>query len=344
MKKIKVAVIGCGFIATQAHIPNLFLIPDAELVALCDRNENNLRKVAEEYTTLKLNLYTKVDKVCSRKDIDAFVICTPSSTHHEIALKAARAGKHVFVEKPISHTVKQAEEMVRAFAEAKLKLAVGYYLEWMPHHIYVKKNIRKGKLGKVLNITVHDEILRIKPEEGIIMDLAPHYIDLIRWYFEDIPIKSVFAVSRKYDQSEDHKEGMTEIKLFFGNDIIGNLELYWLPGFKNRDGCSKYLKIIGTEGKYTTGLTSANIEVFRARNFLNKLRGPFEFVPKYVALPQMPVQTTSFRKELEDFVSSILNDREPQIPGSIGLHVMKIIEACYKSISECTVVNLNESS
>lgn len=338
MGKVRIAVVGCGFIAKQAHIPNLFLIPNAELVALCDRDKDRAMQAAEQFGVSFKNVYSDPVDVCSTNGIDALVICTPAASHYEIALMASEYGKHAFVEKPLSVTVKEAESMVTSFADKRLTLAVGYYLEWMPQHEYVKRKVHEKAIGEIINITVHDEILGIKPEEGIILDLAPHYIDLLRWYFDDVPIKSVFAVSRKHSKNPDHKETTTEIKLFFENGIIGNIELYWVPGFVNRDGGSKYLKVLGTEGKYSCGLTSGNIEVYRGNTLMNRLRGPYTFVPKYVALPEMPLQATSFRKELEDFVSSIVDKKSPQIPGTVGLEVMRIIDSCFESISSQRIV------
>jgi len=342
MKTVRAAIVGCGNIASEVHVPNSFAIPRLELKALCDTDDQKAKMLGEKYGIAQSDVYSNIDGICSRDDIDALIICTPVKSHHGIALKGAESGKHVFVEKPIASTLNEAEKMVSVFKEANLKLAVGHYLEFMPQHVYLKNSVRKGRIGKVINITVHDEILRIYPEEGIILDLATHYIDLIRWYFDDSRIERVSAWSGNYEKGEGYKETVAEIKIYFENGVIGNVNTYWLPGFKNRDGCSKYLKILGTKGKYKAGLTSATIEAFLTNNFINKLRGPFEFVPHFVSHPEIPISATSYRKELEDFADSILDDKEPAVSGFHTLDVMKVVEGAYKSNAENRVIKIGD--
>ena len=342
MQTVRAAVIGCGGIASEAHIPNCFAIPDLELVALCDRNPEKLAGAAEKFGISSANTYTSVDSLCKRDDIDAVLICTPASTHADVALKAAKAGKHAFVEKPLAANIVEAREVVAAFAAAKLKLAVGYYLEFMPHHKHVRDGIRAGKIGEIIGATIHDEIMNIKPEEGIILDLSTHYVDLLRWYFDESRITGVFAACRHMSSDKSHLETVAEMKLFFSSGVIGNVDLYWVPGFGNRDGCTKHLSIIGTEGRYQTGFTTSQVEVYRGNSFLSRLRGPYEIVPKFVAHPEMPVSATSFRRELESFIQSIIGKTQPEVSGDIGMEVMKVIGAAYKSISEKRVVSPEE--
>lgn len=342
MKTMKAAVIGCGGIASDTHIPNCFAIPGLELAALCERDPAKLEATARTFGTAAENTYTDVDELCGRQDIDAFLICTPAATHSKIALKAAEARKHVFVEKPIAHTVDDARAMVKAFGTAGLKLAVGHYLQFMPHHIHVKESIRSGNIGQVISATVHDEIITIKPAEGIILDLSTHYVDLLRWYFDDTKVESVFATCRKMSADESHLETTAEIKMFFASGVIGNVNLYWVPAFRNRDGCSKDLSIVGTHGKYKTPFTTSSVEVYRVNNFLSRLRGPYEFVPKFVAHPEMPISATSFRRELEDFTRSVLDDRAPAVPGEVGVEVMQVLAAAFRSIAEGRTVRMSE--
>lgn len=342
MQTLKVAVVGCGGIATEAHIPSCFAIPNVELVALCDRNRAKLDAAAATFGLPPTVCYSDVDALCGRADIDAFLICTPVAAHCEVAIKAAEAGKHVFVEKPMAVTVTEARAMMDAARKAGVTLAVGHYLEFMPQHMHVKERIRGGDIGAVMSATVHDEIMTIKPTEGIILDLSPHYVDLVRWYFDDSKVDSVFACCRAMSSDPTHLETVAEIKMFFSSGIIGNVNMYWVPGYRNRDGCSKYLHIQGTEGYYRTAFTTSNVEVYRGNTFFNRVRGPYEFVPKFVAHPEMPISGTSFRKELEDFVDSALKKSQPKVSGDTGIEVMAVICAAKKSIAEKRVVRLDE--
>jgi UDP-N-acetylglucosamine 3-dehydrogenase len=141
---------------------------------------------------------------------------------------------------------------------------------------------------------------------------------------------------------KSHLETVAEMKLFFSSGVIGNINLYWVPGFANRDGCTKHLNIIGTEGRYRTSFTTSQVEVYRGNTFLNRLRGPYDFVPKFVAHPEMPLSPTSFRKELESFVNSVLRGSQPEISGAAGVEAIKVVEAAYSSIREKRIVSLEE--
>ena len=114
MKQVRVGVIGCGGIAERAHIPNLLAEPQVRLGALSDINEGKLLAIQQKFNFPKDKSYTDYAKVLDLKDVDAVVIATPTHTHAEIALKAIEAGKHVFVEKPLSVTVAQAEAIVES--------------------------------------------------------------------------------------------------------------------------------------------------------------------------------------------------------------------------------------
>ena len=96
MKRVNVAVIGCGFIGETAHIPNLLTIPEAKLTTLCDNDQKKLNELGNKFNVNdRCNDFRDILK---KKEIDAVVICTPTPTHAEITLAAAEAGKHVFVE------------------------------------------------------------------------------------------------------------------------------------------------------------------------------------------------------------------------------------------------------
>ena len=276
----------------------------------------------------------------ARPDVQAVVLCTPAATHADLACRCFAAGRHVFVEKPIATTVGDAQRMIAAARTAGKKLMVGHYLRYMPHHAKARDLIRAGRLGAVFSAVAHEETLGIKPEEGIITDLAPHYIDLLHFYFSESRVKSVWARSGQANARPGDRETEAEIKMFFDNGVVGSVNVFWTPGFRNWDACDRYIRVVGQKGWIKTGMTSSAMQVYFAGNLISRMRGPFEFAPKFVLHPDMPIKGTSFRKELEDYVAAIQNDAVPFVSGEIALETVRVVEAALESARTGSKVEL----
>ena len=127
MKKLKVAVIGCGGIANQKHFPALKNNSDMnEIVAFCDVIEERAVKAAKEFGTPDAKVYTDYRELLKDESIEVVHICTPNVSHSEIAIAAFEAKKHVYCEKPMSHSTVEAEKMVEAWKKSGMQFTVGY--------------------------------------------------------------------------------------------------------------------------------------------------------------------------------------------------------------------------
>lgn len=116
MKKLKVAIIGCGGIANQKHLPALKNNADMnEIIAFCDVIEERAVKAAEEFGAEGAKVYTDYNELLANPDVEVVHICTPNVSHSEIAIAAFAAKKHVYCEKPMSHSPAEAEKMVEAW-------------------------------------------------------------------------------------------------------------------------------------------------------------------------------------------------------------------------------------
>jgi predicted dehydrogenase len=333
-----VALIGCGAIAHEAHLVSIYQIPFIELMALVDSSETALKESASKYNLPAECCYENIDALLkSEKEFDAAVICTPASTHCEIAVKCLEGGKHIFVEKPIAPTLNEASKMVKSARAQGKVLMVGHYLRYMPHHLKARAMINGGEIGKICAAFAYEETLGIKPEEGIITDLAPHYVDLMCFYFDGARAERVYATASRVNASaNNHKETEAEIKIFFSNGAVANIMVFWVPGFKNWDACERYMRFVGTDGYIKVGMTSSLIQTYKAKTLLGRMRGAFSFVPKFVLHPDMPIKGTAFRKELEDFAKAILNGAEPPISGETAMETVRILEAALKSARNYT--------
>jgi len=158
VKTMKVGVIGCGAIAQRAHIPTFNSIEGVEVQAVCDINEEKARKTAKKYKIKEY--YTDYKTMLENPSINLVSICTPPNLHAEIIIEAARAGKHVLVEKPLATKLKDALKAIQTAKENKIKLCVTHNYRYYPAIRKAKTLIDNGKLGRITSIT-HQANMRI---------------------------------------------------------------------------------------------------------------------------------------------------------------------------------------
>src|SRR5256886_12304463 len=146
MKTIGVAIIGCGGISLQNHVPGLALCPDTKLVALCDTDKACLQKASQQ-TGIK-TISTDYKETVSRDDVDAVIIATPNVTHAPIAQAAIAAGKHVLCEKPIAMNYAEALGMYQASERAKVRHMTAFTYRFVPAMRYLAHLVKSGALGQ----------------------------------------------------------------------------------------------------------------------------------------------------------------------------------------------------
>lgn len=241
MRRVNVAVIGCGFIAETAHLPNLLSTSKAKLVALCDVNEDRLKKLGSKFGVAKL--YNDYMKVAESHDVDAVVICTPTASHAEVAKAVAESGKHIFVEKPLANSFEQAKNVVETAQRSKAKLMVGYQMRFLPNHKKVKEMIRQDVIGEPFYAEAYSETLIIKPEVGILLDYGTHLINILQWYFDKTRIEKVAALLHTSDRKYATETEAT-LSLKFANGMIGRIGVFWLSNYKSWEATDRYVKIL----------------------------------------------------------------------------------------------------
>ena len=234
--KIGMGVIGCGSISWLCHFPSIKAIPELELVAVCDSNEEYARKAAEKWGAKKW--YTDYRKMVENKDLNAVVIASANSVHCEQTIAAARAGLHVYVEKPMAVTNKEAWEMVRVCRENNVKLTVGTNQRFWLQHEWAKKLIDDGVIGEVkfgrssLHETWHlyqDNVAysdwRLKPKQAgsaTLFDQGSHRVDLLRWLVGS-EAKRVVGVAKRVATPEDvcSLDDLSWVAIEFENGAYG---------------------------------------------------------------------------------------------------------------------------
>jgi len=187
---VKFALIGIGYIG-QAHLSVLSQIKNAQLVAIVDSREEIGRKVAQENNA---NYFKNIDELLKNLDVDCVDICVPTFAHAEIAIKSANAGKHILCEKPLTLSLQDADEMIKAVKANNVKAMTGHVLRFWPEYVKIKEMIDNGYLGKPLNAFC--ERLAVTPDwqvgawnkceklsGGAALDLHIHDLDFLIWLF-----------------------------------------------------------------------------------------------------------------------------------------------------------------
>jgi len=299
MKKLRVAVIGAGFWGkNQARV--LSQLEQAELLGVCDVDEARAKAVAAEF---HVPYFTNKADVFARKDLDAVTICTPTTTHKEVATQALQAGKNILVEKPMTSTVAEARELVALAKERGLRLMPGHIERFNPAVDYLRSLLDEKKLGTVT--LFHARRVGRWPERigdvGVVRDTAIHDIDLARYIFQD-EARSVHA---KIGSVRHTKEDYAEIMLEFKRGGTAFIDANWLTPRKTRT-----LIVTGSEATVQLDYISQEIVIEDS---------------KQATKPNLEKQEP-LRLELAHFADSTLNNKPFRANGEDGLRAVEICE------------------
>ncbi|WNQ10669.1 Gfo/Idh/MocA family oxidoreductase [Paenibacillus aurantius] len=146
-RKFRFGIVGAGAI-TPLHAEAVQQQADAELVSICDIRKERAAALAETYGIP--NVYDRYELMLQQDDLDVICICLPNGLHAEAGIAAAKAGKHIFCEKPLDVTVEKIDALIDACREHRVKLATVYQRRMMPEAIAARQWIREGKLGKLV--------------------------------------------------------------------------------------------------------------------------------------------------------------------------------------------------
>jgi len=316
MVKIRVAVIGCGSWGRN-HIRVYNELGNASLTAISDINAATAKEFGERYS---VDWYTEPEKIFERPDVEAVSICTPTVTHADLAMRAIEAGKHVLVEKPMTNTSDEAKDLIKAAEGYGVHLAVGFVERFNPAVSEALNIISKGEIGEV--ILAHTRRVSRRPlrigDVGVIKDLAIHDIDIVNQLFKT-DARNVFASAGSIAHDfEDY----ANIIVCFDNNRSAFIETNWLTPRKVRS-----LTITGTEGLITVEYITQQIVVENNE----RLYQPFLNYGEPLL------------RELDSFVSSILNDESPEVDGEDGLRALRISEAAIQSAKSGRQVSIREA-
>jgi predicted dehydrogenase len=326
MTPVRVAVVGLGYWGPNL-VRNLFELPSAEVVLVCDRRLEALDAVGKRYPSVRGT--TSFEDVLANPSVDAVVIATPIGTHYELARAALEAGRHTLVEKPLADSVAAAAELTRLATERGLVLMPGHTFVYSPAVQTVHEMIASGELGEIYFISTSRVNLGLhQPDASVIWDLAPHDFSILLRWLEETPTH-VTALSRGCAIPD--VPDVAFVNLEYASGIIAHAELAWLAPSKLRR-----TTVVGSRKMVVYDDTS--IEPIRVFDSGVMLRDPGSF-GEYrltyrtgeIVSPRVD-PTEPLALELDDFCQAIRTGSRPRAHAKLGLDVVRMVEAAERSL------------
>jgi UDP-2-acetamido-3-amino-2,3-dideoxy-glucuronate N-acetyltransferase len=316
-----VAVIGCGYWGKNL-IRNYHLL--GALTLICDKNEKALADFKAQYADVETCI--ALADVLTRTDIAGVVISSPAETHFSIAREALLAGKHVFVEKPLTLRGVEGEELIALAAEKHKILMVGHLLQYHPVFMRLKEMASSGELGRINYIYSHRLNLgKIRREENILWSFAPHDISMILSLAEEEP-ENVMTTGGNYLHQKI--ADVTTTHLEFPSGLRAHVFVSWLHPFKDQKLVvvgDRKMAVFDDTQPWNDKLLLYQHEI----QWKNHMPVPTKADAERADIPE----EEPLRQECRHFLECITNRSTPITDGHEGLRVLNILNASQASLN-----------
>ena len=320
-RRVGFALVGIGKLAQTQLLPALRTTKTARLTALVSGHADKAKRVAAAEAVPESNIYSyeAFDKIADNPDVDVVYVVLPNAMHAEYTIRALRAGKHVYCEKPMAVTTTECEEMIAAARKAGRQLGVGYRLRFEPHNQELIRIARARELGATKFITATAGTIPVEPNQwrldkklaggGSMVDIGIYALQAVRAVVGGEPI----SVSARVTVTDPKKfKGIDETLAFsmtFPNGVLAS-------GVSTYAAHVSRVEVAADHGKF--GLEPAlyyhGIKGFRSDG------KPFAFQ-----------DMDQFAAEMDDFAVCVRDGKATRVPGEEGLRDMRIIDALYRS-------------
>jgi len=328
------ALVGCGRIAQRhAELLGNRQIAGAELVAVCDTQEDRARKFGVKFG---IPHYTDMHAMAQREQIDVFSVLTPSGYHASHVIALARYGKHIVVEKPMALTLEDADEMVRACDRAGVRLFVVKQNRFNVPVVKLRSALEAGRFGRLVLGTVRVRWCRRQEyydqdawrgtwalDGGVLANQASHHVDLLEWMMG--PVDSVFAKSATA-LVDIEAEDTAVVVLKFRNGALGIIEATTAARPVDLEGS---VSILGEHGTVEIGGFAVN--EMKTWKFSEPLPGDEEIRSKYSVNPPN-VYGFGHQAYYEHVVDCLATSGPQLVDGLEGRRSLELISAIYESV------------
>jgi UDP-N-acetyl-2-amino-2-deoxyglucuronate dehydrogenase len=337
-ERIRVGIVGAGLIG-QVHADALILLPEARLTAVCDPVPGRATSFAAAKAP-DARAFESLDALLEARAVDAICVCTPHPQHATVVEACAARGVHAIVEKPFTPRLAEADRAIAASRRHRTKLSVIFQRRWYPGSRRIREAIDQGRLGRpilgecIVEFWRGQDYYNLGPWRGrwdtegggVIMNQAPHMIDLLQWYMG--PVEEVFCfwdnLIHPYVEVEDLAVAVVR---FVGGGL----------GLIKASNCTNPQLRYGV---IVTGSTGATVSVVlndgepMGHNVVWTIPGESGNVAAWLAEEQASGQKEfpDFHAlQIRDFLAAIREDREPAVTGEEGRKTVEIMEAMYRS-------------
>ena len=335
MKQLNIGIIGAGRIG-KVHMQSItYNVPTAKVLGITDVFKDGLQELADKYGIEKV--HDDYKEMLADKDIDAVLVCSSTDTHADISIEAAKAGKHVFCEKPVDLTPEKVQAVIDAVAEAGVKLQVGFNRRFDHNFAHVRSLINEGKVGNLELIKITSRDPEPPPAEyaavsgGMFLDMTIHDFDMAR-FLAGSDVTEVYASATCLVDPAIGEAGDVDtaiINLKFENGALGVIDNSRRAAY----GYDQRIEVFGSKGAaMAANDTPTNVTVMNAEGVTTD-KPLYFFLERYMQ---------SFRDEMVQFVDAILNDKETPTTGVDGLNSILVALAAKKSVKEGRPVKISE--
>ena len=333
-RKLNIAVIGAGYWGPQLA-RNLRASREWNLAAICDVDIDRARRVADAVGGAPVT--SEVRSVLADPLVDAVAIATPAATHHEIAMAALDAGKHVMVEKPLADTQKRAAEMVRRASERSLVLMTDHTQCYTPAVMKMRELIAGGALGDILFIdSVRINFGLTQPDVDVFWDLAPHELSIMDFILPG-GLQATSVAAHGSDPTNTGKSCIGHLSMPLDGGAMAHVHVSWLSPTRTRRmviGGTRHTPVwddLDPEQRlsvYDPGVDVSSISRATARD--RRAADTFR-------IGGIRAQAVEEREALgavvSEFASAIREKRAPRTSGAAGLRVLSILDAAAGSLA-----------
>jgi UDP-N-acetyl-2-amino-2-deoxyglucuronate dehydrogenase len=348
MEKLRTGIIGTGKVG-HLHAAALLDLEESEFTAVCNVNFRAAQAFAEHYG---VKAYADVEEMVTAGEVQAVTICTPHPLHAEPAIKAARGGAHVIVEKPLASSLSDCDAMIRAARDARIKLATISQRRLYAPVQRIKDAIDEGKLGQPILGTVNMFGWRDQAYYesnawrgtwrgeggGVLVNQAPHQLDLLQWFMG--PIDEVFGcwanLNHPYIEVEDTAAAVIRFKSgALGSIIVSNSQnpaLYGKVAVYGKNGASVGVQTDGG-AMFIAGMSTITEPPI---NDVWTIAGEENLLKQWQREDAdffLKIDATKYyhRLQIEDFLRAIREDRDPLITAEEGRKTVELFTAIYRS-------------
>jgi predicted dehydrogenase len=326
---IRIGVIGYGYWGPKV-VRNISETEGATVTAVSDLNSGALKRVQRSYPHIRT--FSDFREIVRSPEIDAVAVITPVATHYEIAKTAMENGKHVFVEKPFTCTVHQAEELIELAEKKKLKIMVDHTFLFTGAVRKIKEVIAgNGTLGDLYYFdSTRVNLGQFQHDVNVVWDLAPHDLSIMDYLLVQNPVALIATGQAHFNHD---LEDVAYITIYFPGKLIAHINVNWLSPVKVRTtligGDKKMLVWNDLDADQKVIIYDKGVEVTNCTkniyDLLVSYRSGDMWVPKIDHIEALKI-------EAEYFVQCIQEDQVPINDGHAGLRVVRLLEAANRSL------------